>query len=105
MNLAGTCVKCLSGKCVWVALRVTNRACIPKKSGLFFPRTVTPLSMKKILTYTGISLLVLIILAVLLPVLFKGRIVNLVKNEINKSLLAKVEFSDIDISLLRHFPK
>ena len=61
--------------------------------------------MKKILKYTGISLLVLIVLAVLLPIIFKGKIVTMVKKEINNSLLARVEFSDIDISLLRHFPK
>jgi hypothetical protein len=61
--------------------------------------------MKKFLTYTAAGLLVLIVLAALLPVFFKGKIVSMVKKEINKSLLAKVEFSDVSISLFRHFPK
>lgn len=61
--------------------------------------------MKKLAKYTGISLLIAIVLAVLLPLLFKGKIVTLVKKEINKNLLAEVEFSDVDISLFRHFPK
>ncbi len=61
--------------------------------------------MKKVLKYTGISLLTLILLAFLLPILFKGKIVNMVKAEINKSLEAKVDFKDVSLSLFRHFPK
>ncbi len=61
--------------------------------------------MKKILKYTGITLLVLLALAFLLPILFKGKIVKLVKSEINNTVLAKVDFKDVSISLFRHFPK
>ncbi|HEU4472427.1 MAG TPA: AsmA-like C-terminal region-containing protein [Flavisolibacter sp.] len=61
--------------------------------------------MKKFLKYTGISLLILIVLAFLIPVLFKGKILKLVKSEINKNIEAKVDFDDLDISLFRHFPK
>ncbi len=61
--------------------------------------------LKKTLKYTGISLLVLIALAFLLPVLFKGKIVAFAKKEINASVLAKVEFAGVDVSLFRHFPK
>jgi hypothetical protein len=61
--------------------------------------------MKKFLKYTGIVFLSLIVLAFLVPFLFKGKIVKLVKAEINKNVEAKVEFEDVSLSLFRHFPK
>ena len=61
--------------------------------------------MKKVLKYTGIGLLTLLVLAFLLPVLFKGKIVKLVKAEINKNIEATVDFKDVSLSLFRHFPK
>jgi uncharacterized protein involved in outer membrane biogenesis len=61
--------------------------------------------LKKTLKITGISLLVLIALAFLIPIIFKKQITNLVKSEINKSLVAKVDFKDVSLSLFRHFPK
>ena len=61
--------------------------------------------MKKALKITGITLLVLIVLAFIIPVVFKKQIQALVKKEINKSLDAKVDFSDVKLSLFRHFPK
>ena len=61
--------------------------------------------MKKLLKYTGITILVLFIFALLIPVLFKDKILRVVKVEINKNIEAKVEFKDLDLSLFRHFPK
>ena len=65
--------------------------------------------MKKILRKTlkiaGIILLALIALAFLIPVIFKKQITELVKKEINKALIAKVDFKDVSLSLFRHFPK
>ncbi|HEV8285335.1 MAG TPA: AsmA-like C-terminal region-containing protein [Chitinophagaceae bacterium] len=61
--------------------------------------------MKKVLKYTAIGLLSLILLAFLIPILFKGKIWKLVKAEINKNIEAKVDFSDVSLSLFRHFPK
>jgi hypothetical protein len=61
--------------------------------------------MKKFLKYTGIVFLSLIILAFSVPFLFKGRIVKLVKAEVNRNLEAKVEFKNISLSLFRHFPQ
>ncbi len=61
--------------------------------------------MKKFLKITGITLLVLLLIAFLIPVLFKKQITELVKKEINKSLTAKVDFTDLSLSLFRHFPK
>src|SRR5580704_9107267 len=59
----------------------------------------------KILKITGIALLVLITFVCAAPYLFKGRIIYLVKAGINKNLRAHVNFSDVDISWFRHFPK
>lgn len=61
--------------------------------------------LKKILKITGIILLVLIIAAVALPMIFKDKITNIAKTEINKNLNATVDFKDVNISLFRHFPR
>jgi hypothetical protein len=61
--------------------------------------------MKKTLKYAGIVLLSFILLAFSVPYLFKGKIVKLVKAEINSSIEAKVDFKDVSLSLFRHFPK
>ena len=50
-------------------------------------------------------MLALIVAAFLIPVLFKKQITSLVKKEINKTLVAKVDFKDVSLSLFRHFPK
>ena len=60
--------------------------------------------IKKILKIAGIIILSLIVIAFLLPVLFKGKIMEIAKKEINKNINAKVDFKDVDISLFRHFP-
>ena len=61
--------------------------------------------LKKVLKITGITLLLLIIIAFVTPYLFKNQIVTLVKKEVNKKINAKVDFKDVDISFFRHFPK
>ena len=60
---------------------------------------------KKILKITGITILVLIVLLISLPYLFKGKIIGIVKEQINKNLNATVAFKDVNISAFRHFPK
>jgi AsmA-like C-terminal region len=61
--------------------------------------------LKKFLKIFFITLLVLIGLLFATPYIFKGKIVSLVKKEINKNLNAKVDFKDVDISFFRRFPK
>ena len=61
--------------------------------------------MKKALKITGYSILTLIALAFLIPIVFKKQVQALVKREINKNLNAKVDFTDVKLSLFRHFPK
>ncbi|ASZ11594.1 hypothetical protein KTO58_17040 [Chitinophaga pendula] len=61
--------------------------------------------LKKILKITGLVFLVLLLSAVAIPFFFKDKIISTVKTEINKALIAKVDFTDVDISLFRHFPR
>lgn len=61
--------------------------------------------IKKILRITGFTLLALVVLAFTIPLVFKKQITRLVKSEINKSINAKVDFTDVSLSLFRRFPK
>lgn len=60
--------------------------------------------MKKVLKIAGITLGVLLILILVLPFAFQGKIEKLVKQEGNKMLNAQFDFSALDISLIRNFP-
>lgn len=60
--------------------------------------------LKKILKYFGFTLLFLIVLIILLPIIFKGKIVEMVKEEANSSLNAKVDFGEFDLGLISTFP-
>ena len=59
---------------------------------------------RRILKWTGITFLVLILFLIAAPFLFKDKIVSLVKEETNKSLNAKVDFGEFDLSLFSSFP-
>ncbi|MBX3165175.1 MAG: membrane assembly protein AsmA [Bacteroidetes bacterium] len=59
---------------------------------------------KRILKWTGISLLLIIILLIAAPFMFKGKIIQLVKDETNAALNAKVDFGEFDLSLISSFP-
>jgi len=60
--------------------------------------------MKKALKIFGILFLFIIASIVLLPVIFKGKIVDLVKEEANNNLNANVDFGEFDLSLISTFP-
>ncbi|HTQ65084.1 MAG TPA: AsmA-like C-terminal region-containing protein [Puia sp.] len=61
--------------------------------------------MKKLVKITALVFALLIVFAFAAPFLFKGKIISLIKNEANKNLNASVDFSDVDLSLFRHFPR
>ncbi len=61
--------------------------------------------VKKIMKILLITLVVLIVAAFAIPFLFKDRIVLKIQTEINKNINAKVAFKDVNVSLLRHFPR
>lgn len=60
--------------------------------------------IKKILKWTGISLLVLIVLMILLPIIFKDEIKEMVVAEVNKTLNAELKVGDFDLTFISTFP-
>ena len=60
--------------------------------------------MKKTLKWIAILLVVMFLLLLILPFVFKGKIVDLIKEQANENLRAKVEFSDVSLSLIKNFP-
>lgn len=53
----------------------------------------------------GVFFFSMLLLAILIPFLFKDKILELVKREANKQLNAVVQFDDLNVSLIRNFPK
>lgn len=60
--------------------------------------------MKKILKIVAIIFLALFVFLLLVPVLFKNKIVTKAKTEINNSVNARVEFADVSLSVFKGFP-
>lgn len=61
--------------------------------------------MKKFLKILGLVVGLLVISMLVLPFVFKDKIIVMVKNEANKMLNARLEFGELDLSFFRHFPK
>ncbi len=60
--------------------------------------------MKKLFKILGITFLLLLLAIILLPIIFKGKIVEMVKEETNSMLNAKVDFGEFDMGLISTFP-
>lgn len=60
--------------------------------------------MKKIVKIFLSFLLIVLAVALIVPMALKGKIAQIVKTEANKMLTATLDFQELDISLLRHFP-
>ncbi|MDR0714530.1 MAG: AsmA family protein [Bacteroidales bacterium] len=63
--------------------------------------------MKKVWKILKVFLIIIAVIFVILiatPFLFKGKIIEVAKAELNKMLMAKVEFSDLKLSFIRNFP-
>lgn len=60
--------------------------------------------VRRILKWSGITFLLLLITAIILPFLFKDKIIEFAKEEMAKSLNAKVSFGDFDLALISSFP-
>jgi len=60
--------------------------------------------IKKLLIIISATVLAIFLILLLAPVLFKGKILNIAKTELNKMLEAKVDFSDLKLSFIRNFP-
>jgi hypothetical protein len=60
--------------------------------------------MKKALKWTGIVFGVLFLFLIVAPFLFKGKIESAIKQAANDNLNARVNWSDVSLSLIRNFP-
>jgi len=60
--------------------------------------------IKRILKWTGISLLLLIIILIAVPIFFKDELKEMVIDEVNKSLNAKISMGDFDLTFISTFP-
>ena len=60
--------------------------------------------LKKIIKYFFILLVVLILLLIAVPFIFKDKIIEYAKTEINNNLNAKVDFGEIDLGIFSSFP-
>ena len=60
--------------------------------------------MKKLLKITAWVVGIILAVALVLPLAFRGKIAGIVKDQANEMLAAKLDFEDLDLSLLRHFP-
>ncbi len=61
--------------------------------------------MKKILKIFVITVVAFVVLLMVLPFAFRGKIETIIKSEGNKLLNAQFDFESLDISLLRNFPQ
>lgn len=60
--------------------------------------------MKKVLKIIGIIVVLFIAALIIIPFAFKGKIVELIKTQANENLNAKMDFDDVNLSLIRNFP-
>ena len=61
--------------------------------------------MKKSLKIAGIVILSLLLILLILPFAFKGKVAGIIQEQANKNLQAKVAFSDLSVSFFKNFPK
>ena len=60
--------------------------------------------LKKGLKITGVTVAVILVFMLVLPFVFKDKVITIVKKEANEMLNAKLDFESLDISLFSHFP-
>lgn len=60
--------------------------------------------IKRILKWTGISFVLLLIVLIAVPVFFKDELKEMVIDEVNKSLNAKISMGDFDLTFISTFP-
>ena len=61
--------------------------------------------MKKFFKFSAITLGIILIVLISLPFLIEGKIGDIIKKEGNKMVNAEFDFENLDISLIRNFPK
>jgi hypothetical protein len=59
---------------------------------------------KKVPKITGITLLILLAIIIAVPLFLQGKIEEIIKNKVNNSINATLDFEDANLSLLKSFP-
>jgi len=59
---------------------------------------------KKLLIIIPVSIFAFFLILLVMPILFKGKILEIIKEDLNNSLTAQVDFSDLKLSFIRNFP-
>jgi hypothetical protein len=60
--------------------------------------------VKKLLIIIPAVILALFLILLVTPILFKGKLLEIAKKELNRMLTAEVDFSDLKLSFIRNFP-
>jgi len=60
--------------------------------------------LSRALKWTGISVLIVLVVLILVPFLFKDKIMLFIKDQANESLNAHVDFGDVNLTLISSFP-
>jgi len=60
--------------------------------------------VKKLLIIIPVTVLAIFLVLLVTPILFKGRILEIAKKELNGMLSAEANFSDVKLSFIRNFP-
>ena len=60
--------------------------------------------LKKLLIIIPVTILTIFLLLLVTPILFKGKLLEIAKKELNRMLTAQVDFSDLKLSFIRNFP-
>ncbi len=60
--------------------------------------------MKKFFKILGITVLVLLVIIIVAPFFLKDQIAQVVKDKLNESMNAQIDFKEVDLSLFRAFP-
>lgn len=61
--------------------------------------------MKTFLKIFAVVIVIIVALLIAIPLILKGKLADIVKAEANKMLNARLDFEELDISLLRNFPQ
>jgi hypothetical protein len=61
--------------------------------------------MKKFIIILGVVMLLIVTIIVAIPMMFKSELQQLAMDEANKTVKAKIEMGDFDLSLIPNFPK
>ena len=63
------------------------------------------MKLKKVLKISSITLGIFIVVLAVTPFFFKDKITAMVKNSLNESVNATIDFASVDLSLIKSFPK